>query len=485
MSHDPPRARLRTLRRVLAALAVVAATVAGAIGVVATYREDASLSVGNIRMAAAPGHQGALDVYVPLVDWGARFPAVRVPVRLRVEVRTIDRAQAKRVAEGATVDVREVRAEARSAIASYLRELIALAVAGGLALGLLVAFAVRGAHVVRLRWLVGSAVATAAAVGVALVVLLPPRGEIADPQYYANGPDIPRALEAIDRARRSARALDEELDQQLVGLAQLVVAPAERPRLTGRPHLLLASDLHNNVLAIPTLANLAGDAPVFFAGDLTDRGTPLESRLVRRVVEAGSEFVFVSGNHDSDSLMRELERDGAIVLGRPGAEHEIVEVAGLRVAGYGDPFIRRSSEGYRDRYQPEPTPEQQNDFKLWFDGLRGRIDVAMVHQPALAEPVLAELRENPPERPFVLLTGHTHRPAIERIGAMTVLNGGSIGAGGAANLGEGTRLGVARLLYLGGARFEPLAADLIEVDPGSGSASADRVRLDTPPHDEG
>ena len=39
--------------------------------------------------------------------------------------------------------------------------------------------------------------------------------------------------------------------------------------------------------------------------------------------------------------------------------------AGLRVAGYGDPFERRAAENYRDRYTNAITPEQQSDFAEW------------------------------------------------------------------------------------------------------------------------
>ena len=45
-------------------------------------------------MSIDPGHKGALDVYVPLVDWGARFEAIRAPIRIRVDLQTIDRVTA-------------------------------------------------------------------------------------------------------------------------------------------------------------------------------------------------------------------------------------------------------------------------------------------------------------------------------------------------------------------------------------------------------
>ncbi len=82
---------LTHLRRALTLLAVLLATLAGAYGALATFAQTKELSVGEIRLSVSPGHKGALDLYVPLVDWGARFEAIRLPVRLHVDLRTVDR----------------------------------------------------------------------------------------------------------------------------------------------------------------------------------------------------------------------------------------------------------------------------------------------------------------------------------------------------------------------------------------------------------
>ena len=474
------------LRAALAVVAVLIATLAGAYGALVTFRADKELSAGTIRLSVSPGHRGALDLYVPLVDWGARFEAIRLPARLRIDLRTVNRAAVVRLAKGSRLDVDEVRDEAAAAIESYLKTLLAVVLAAALALGLLVALAVRGGPGPRLRWTALLAIVTAGGVTAALAVLLPPRGPIDEPQYYAYGPDIPRALRAVEAATRSTAALDQELDAQLVGLAQLVVAPGQRIPVDERsPRVVVASDLHNNALALPILERTARGAPVLFAGDLTDRGSPLETAVVRGVVRAGKPFVFVSGNHDSDTLARRLARDGAIVLGQDGRLMPdgsrgpvVARVGGLRVAGYSDPFERRSAEDFRDRYDAKPSPEQQGAFLSWLDGLAGQVDVVMVHEPALLEPALVRLRAAPPDEPILFAVGHTHSAAIERIGAATVLNGGSIGAGGTGNLGEGTPIGIGIFLYGREPAFTPLAADLVSIDPGTGSSTARRVRLD-------
>ena len=463
---------------------------AGSYFALVSFRQDRALSVGTIKLSVSPGHKGALDVYVPLVDWGARFEAIRLPARLRVDLRTIDRNTVKKVATGHRIDVDRVRKEARDGIATYLRNLILTVLLCGGSLGVLVAFAVRGGATPKLRYTTGAALTTAALAAIALIALLPPRGPIDTPQYYAFGPDIPRALEAVETAQRSTKALDQELDAQLVGLARLVTAPANRPAIEDRPRLTLASDLHNNVLALPILERTAARGPVFFAGDLTDRGSPLEAALVRRVVRTGKPFVFVPGNHDSDSLARRLARDGAVVLTRTGrlsGEGEttsgppVVKVAGLRVAGYDDPFERLAGEQFRDRYNRDPAPNEVERFATWMRGIRGQVDIVMVHNPALLSGALDELDAEPPARPLMIFVGHTHHAELTRRPGATVIDAGTIGAGGTGNLLENEKIGIARLAYDTEAGFQPLAVDMVTIDPRSGSATARRERLDEAP----
>jgi predicted phosphodiesterase len=475
-------------RRGLVVVLVCLASCGAGATALAALRLDRELSVGTVRIFTDPGHRGALDLYVPLVDWGVRFRGVRLPVRLRVDVQRIDRDAAVRVARegtGAPVLLSRIRRDATDAIASYLRILVVVVTASALAFGLLVALALRGAGLPFREGAIAAG-ATALALGVAIVVLLPPRGELGSPEYYAHGPDIPRALRAVESAGTTADVLGEELDAQLVGLARLVVEPGERAGLENRPRITVASDLHNNLLALPALRRIARGAPLFFVGDLTDRGSALESQLTRGVLRAGTRLVFVTGNHDSDAAAQELADDGAIVLtergrllrrGRFGPM--VARVAGMRVAGYGDPFRRRRSLGYFRSGPPNPTPEEQARFAEWLGELQDEVDVVMVHNQALAAQGIAMLQRDPPTHPIVLLVGHTHRADIQIHPEVTVINAGTVGAGGTGNLDEDAKIGAARMIYFGDrGPFAPLAADLVEIDPGSGSATARRFRLD-------
>jgi predicted phosphodiesterase len=476
------------MTRVLVVVLVILAALAGAVTALATFRLDRDLDVGSVRLSVDPFHSGSLDLYVPLVDWGVRFPVVRLPARVNVDVRSIDRDAVVRLADAGTLDVRHVREQATDALASYLRLTIAVAGLAALALGVLVALAARGGAGPRLRVTLAVAVGSALASVAALVVLLPPRSNVDNPQYYANGPEVPAALRTLESLGASSRTLDDELDEQLVGIARLVTAPANRIALGPHlPRLTVASDLHNNVIALPALERAAKGGPLLFAGDLTDRGSPIERTLVLRIVNAGSQLVFVSGNHDSDVLERKLARSGAIVLTRAGRLNGdgstgglVVRAGGLRIAGYDDPLKRLARERYADNGATYSEAEQRA-FAAWLQPLAGRVDVVMVHAPGLARLAIEALHADPPAAPLVIVWGHTHTPDLKHDGTLTTLNPGSLGGGGTGNLAEGGgEIGLARLIYRSAPSFAPLAADLVQIDPGTGSAQAQRHRLDDP-----
>jgi hypothetical protein len=165
----------------------------------------------------------------------------------------------------------------------------------------------------------------------------------------------------------------------------------------------------------------------------------------------------------------------------------VVRAAGMRIAGYDDPLERRSEEGYRDN-GGTVNAQQQLEFRAWFETVRDDVDAIMVHNPALAQLVFDELRQTPPDRPIVFFVGHTHHSRLDRLGddQVTVINGGTVGGGGAANIEDGSPIGIAAMTYRARPEFSPVAVDLVQIDPGNGSATANRTRLDveSPVEDE-
>jgi predicted phosphodiesterase len=470
-------------RRYAAVALVLLATLGSAAAALAVFSVDRDLSVGTVRLSTDPGHAGALDIYVPLVDWGVRFDAVRLPVRLSLDLRSLNRTAVAEVARGRDPDVEALRGEAEDAIGSYIRRALLVSAIVALGMGILVALALRG-RAAPLRLTLPAVGVGVVVAGLAIIFLLPPRGAIEDPEYYANGPDIPAALRAIDQASSTADTISQELNDQLVGLARLIAAPGARGDSGELPHLTLASDLHNNLLALPTLERAVRRGPLFFAGDLTSAGSPFEAALTRRVAGIGDPFVFVTGNHDSDTLARRLADAGAIVLTRrgrllPGGRlgEIVVNVDGLRVAGYEDPYQRRARNGYRNRGS-DPTGAQRRAFAAWLRPLLGQVDVVMTHGPGLTELAVQELKEDPPARPLAILTGHSHMSSVKTSENLVELNGGTVGGGGTGNLEKNQPFGLAVLVWARSRAFTPLLADIVEIDAVSGAAKAERRALD-------
>ena len=482
-----PRGALTYVRRAVTLLLVLLATLAGGYGALATYTQTKQLSVGEIRLSVSPGHRGALDVYVPLVDWGARFEAIRLPARLRVDLRTVDRQTVTRVAQAGSLDVQRVRTDARDAIAGYLKALIGVTMLAALSFGLLVAFAIRGGAGPRLRWTAGLVVVATVGIGVALVVLLPPRGEIDHPQYYAHGADIPRALEAVDSAQRSTRVLDEELDAQLVGLARLVTEPANRTPLAGNPRLTVASDLHNNALTLPILERSAGGGPVLFPGDLTDRGSPLE---IQHRAAGGEDGQAVRVRLGQPRLGH--ARGRARRRGRDRAHRARPAEPGRHLRG-GRPARRRAAD--RGLLRPVLAPQRRELRRpLPADphaGAAGRVheldaldpepgrrdhgpragpDRARAGRPArraALAPAAVRRRAHAPRRPLHAAGRDRRQRRLDRRGRDRE----------PGRAGDDRRRDRPRHL-LHRPRFRPLAADLVSIDPSSGSATARRRRLD-------
>ncbi len=182
----------------------------------------------------------------------------------------------------------------------------------------------------------------------------------------------------------------------------------------------------------------------------------------------------MAGNHDSDTLVSGLRRAGVIVLGR-----RVRRVAGLRMAGYPSPNMRLQSERYRDR-GAEITDAQRAAFADWLRPLAGKVDVVVAHEQGLTEFAAEELRRNPPAKPLVLLTGHTHLAFAQAYRNLVELNGGSAGGGGTGNLADDQPFGIARLLYDTDGGFQPRFADTVEIDADSGAARAERLPVGAP-----
>jgi hypothetical protein len=257
---------------------------------------------------------------------------------------------------------------------------------------------------------------------------------------------------------------------------------------------MVASDLHANALALEPLRRLTGGQTLFLAGDVGHDGGPAEARILAgRVAGLSDRVVAVSGNHDSRGLMRRLAARGVLVLtqgGRLRADGRVsgppvVRVDGLRVAGFADPLEWQGPDPGDPRrifsFSERPGGEAeeraaQAELIAWFDGLAERPDVVLVHQNGLAQALARHLHGRGYEHPLTIVCGHDHKQHVDRHGSVTVVDGGTAGAGGVLAAGSES-IGVAELHF---ARRTPRlrAVDLVRVEPFSGEAQARREVLD-------
>ena len=502
-------ARTRTRKSLLALILVVCA-LAGAWSAVrlagpATYAS----SLGDVRLqvGVAPRSERGVELYVPLADWGLRAAVTGAPVRFAVEPRRIDRTGLfTTVSVRSGAELRRLRTELTDAFRDAALRAALLALAGALAGGGLAVLAwhalgVRGRRL---------ALAPLAAVGLVAVTGAGLAGwtaatwdaqRLERPTYYASGDELERLLAQADQLRRTGERYSDRVDVAIRSIAGLLDEGGGDDDGPDARRILLASDLHNNLLTLPALRRYGRGRPLVLAGDFTINGFRLESELLRDVDTLGRPVVAVSGNHDSPGLMRGLARRGVRVLTHRGLLDRrgrargpaVREIAGLTFAGFEDPLMYRRSafpDGVRAALSFGDFPDGHERFLravderwAWWQALPRRPQVLVVHQEGIGR-ALANLiwQADPDGAPLTVLVGHTHRQRLDRLGPVTVVNSGSVGAGGVFGAGRDA-VGMALLDFApeGGALE---ATDLVRMDPQTSAASARRVITARPDCDQ-
>ena len=477
---------------------VVGCAALGLVGSVVALRaaapQSSDVRLGTVDVHVVPAARGEVDVYVPVVDWGVRARPYRAPVAVELEFRSLDRdaaLTALRTGGSADASLAGLETELHDAVAGSLRRAAALALLGG-AVGGLLAGAVAGA-LGRRRWLaLGPAAGLAAAFAAVLVTGIGVSrfdyAALREPTFYAHGEELPRLLAFSERVLAAGGGYEDSYGEAVAGLTRLIAAAGEggrEPAALDRS-VVVASDLHSNALVLPALEGFTDGHPVFLVGDLTQRGTRYESGIVSGVAGLGSPVVAVSGNHDSRPLMLAAAREGVVVLTRHGRlradgstdGEPVASVAGLSVAGWDDP-AESATGTFRGRIlelKERALLDEGRALLEWFDDLPERPDVVLVHRHSLAHALLDRLAAEGGDAVLVL-TGHDHEQHVETGGAHVLVDGGSVGAGGAFGVGEEPS-GFA-VVHLDTAEVTR-AVDLVEVEPVSGAASAERVVIAGP-----
>jgi predicted phosphodiesterase len=433
--------------------------------------------------------RGAVDAYVPIVDWGIRSRPYAAPVRLDLEVRALDRESvvgALRSGEGAQQELRRVESDLRGIVRREVRGSALWGVVGGVVGGLLggALLAAFG----RRRWLMlgpATGLASAGALTIAAVLTVSGLGRdtFSEPVFYARGGELPDLLAFSEQLSETTGRYTDSYEQALAGLETLIgLDRIPGGAGTAARTVLVASDLHSNSLVLPALADYASGKTVFAVGDFAQLGTSYEEWVVPPVSRLGDRVVAVSGNHDSDSLMEALAGAGVTVLTRTGRlapdgttdGEPVVEVDGVLVAGYDDPLQGTGDLATHDlELRGEAMRREEEAFVGWFRSLPERPEVVLVHQHGLAHALLESLAADEP--PLVVLTGHDHVAHVEQSGPHVLVDGGSVGAGGPFAIGQQPAAFAQLHLEDDGV---PVAVDLVEIEPISGAGSARRIPLE-------
>jgi predicted phosphodiesterase len=451
----------------------------------------------EVRFALASPSRRGIDVYVPLADWGLHAQVFSAPLKITLEPRRINRLGVVQLVTGdARDEVARLRREIDDALTSAARRGALLTLAGALAGGLL---ALLIWHLLGVRgwWL---AVAPAAGVGLAAVLiggaaawgaLTLDLTRLERPEYFASGDELRRIVEQADALRRSSEKYSDRVDSAIRSIAGLLDDRAigggilpEAPSTDGR-RLALASDIHNNLLTLPALRRYSHDRLTVLAGDFTVNGGQMETPFVAATAHVGDPVVAVSGNHDSPGVMRTLAREGVRVLTH---DDGVVEIGGLRFAGFEDPLAYATGAfppGLRAGISFGDIPDGHRRFLeavqerwRWWQALPERPDVLVVHQAALGRALANLIWDADPEGPpLAVLVGHTHVQRLDRYGPITLVDAGSVGAGGLFGLGTQS-VGFALLDFDAAGALE--ATDLVTQNPATSSARAQRVITDAP-----
>jgi Calcineurin-like phosphoesterase superfamily domain len=452
-------------------------------------------AIGTVSFRVELSSHGKVEVFIPLADWGLRARAFRAPVTLHVEPRVLNREALVAAASGNDAllkrTLKDLGRDGSRALLRALRYML-----GGVLLAALLGWGVlRGYHCRRRRLLIGVPVAV---VVIGLVVsgglLWRIRATwntdaLTHPTYYARGAELIQLLNAAQHASTAQDSYVSKVQGALSGFASLLSDPTAGQVGAGRRGLLV-SDLHDNTLVLGSLSFYAQGQPVFFVGDVGNTGDRTEIKaLAPRLARLGTNVLAVSGNHDSEAMMLALVKRGVTVLtsrgrllgpGRYGPA--VVTVDGLRVAGFDDPLEYYGSHpdrpgrifSFSELRDPNASVAATQDQLLrWFKSLSPKPDIVLVHQNRLAQYLAHTLWAEGYFRPLTILTGHDHIQHVNHTGPITVVDAGTVGAGGLYGVGS-NYVGIGEL-HFGTSGVNLQAADLIQVEPVSGVAQAQRI----------
>lgn len=450
------------VRRLGYPVAVVLVALVSAATAVAAWG-GASRDIGPLetRLSLAPALTGGVTIGVPPLG-RLDLDTHAGPLQVQATITGIDPGRARSLLTarnpGRTV-TRQVTADSQDAVAAAAARALLVGLAAS---GVACAVVFRRPRAV----LGGTAAVTATLTASVLIAGTTLRTQALDEPRFdgllVQAPALIGRVEGFEEYGERVAKLTSNVARVYSSLATLPVAPG--PDST---RVLWVSDVHLNPNAFAVMAQLVEQfevAAIVDTGDITDLGSVPENRLVSAVGTFGVPYLYVRGNHDSRAVTQPFlgRQEGVQVL----AEGEIVEVAGVRFAGTGDPTFTPNKQAPVQRAtDDERLREAGESLRAALDG--ADVDVALVHQPKVARPLFGVV-------PLVL-DGHTHERG-SRIGDGTLeLTQGSSGGAGLRTLDRSEE---ALPLQMSILHFDPAGALLAVDDVSVGGLGQSSVTVE-------
>lgn len=432
-------------------LVVLVALVSGGVGLTAWGSSLHEIGPIKTRLSIVPSLSGGVTVHVPPLG-RLELPTHAGPLKVSATVTGVDLPRARLLLEspnpgrtvGGQVAVDSVDALAATAARGALVALLASGVTCA------VVFrrprAVLGGTAIVM--LVMASAATVAATTVRTQALNEPKFD----GLLAQAPVLVGRVQNFDAYSERMAELAANVARVYGSLATLPAAPAQ-----DSIRVLWVSDIHNNPQSYTLMRQLVEQFDVeaiVDTGDIVDVGSALENRLLTRISGFGVPYVYVRGNHDSRSVTQ------AFIARQPGArvldDGEVLEVAGVRFIGIGDPLFRPNKTVDSQREADDDALRAAGErLRAAIEASAAPVDVAVVHNPKVARPLTGAV-------PLVL-DGHTHeRRARLHDGTLELTQGSSGGAG---------------LRTLDGDEAVPLQASVLHFDASAALLAVDDITV--------
>ncbi|MCP9945632.1 metallophosphoesterase [Streptomyces somaliensis] len=404
----------------------------GLLAVAATGAWLGLLAVGGVRvpvgpvdtsMTLRPSLTGGTEVNVPPLG-ALGLDSHTAPVRLAVDVDRLDPVRSRALVEHPE-RISGLQEEIAADVLGGTRELAVRScvavVTGATALGLVVYRRPRRALASG-----GLALALLAASGASAYATWNPKS-VLEPRFSGLLSSAPSVVGSARSIVTEFDVYQRELARLVTNVTRLYEATSTLPTYQPDPatiRVLHVSDIHLNPASWHIVGSLVEQYDIDLiidSGDTMDHGSTAENVFLNPISGLGAPYVWVRGNHDSAATQEYLEglRNVHVLDGG-----RAVTVAGVRVAGIGDPQFTPDRSVVAAGDDAERAAGDRLARALRAQARAGTpVDVAVVHNPVAAHRTDGAV-------PLVL-SGHVHRRVDEVLPNGTRLKvEGSTGGGG-------------------------------------------------------